>query len=279
MILVLCPLSWAEKAPSDMEDCEAGEEACAARGKSMMQTSSLYTAKLSQNKDSEGPPVYAEALIARQQWQRDAVAKKNPNVTDAFNDIANSGYWGSGESVSGPGSEIAVTATVRQCLGEWLQKYNVKTFVDCPCGDANWQSHIPGIAAIEYHGFDIADLPLQLARAAHANTTMKFDHLDLTKEVPPYADVIMVRDVVQHLPIDLGRKMLVNAKTSGARYIAVTSFTDGQNTDIEAGKFYANDVHAEPFLMPQPIERCDNYDGAWFPTDFLLLIELSKWNP
>ena len=78
---------------------------------------------------------------------------------------------------------------------------------------------------------------------------MRFVRADLTKRVPPRADLIMVRDVVQvirrvlntltcslapylctrlftcplpvqHLPLRLGVQLLTNAKVSGARWLA-----------------------------------------------------------
>jgi hypothetical protein len=208
----------------------------------------------------------------------------NESLKDAFNETAESNQWGSGESVSGPGSELAVTAPIRECLGHWIQKYNIHVLVDCPCGDANWQGYTPGIETIQYHGYDIADLPLERARKKHAGKAMTFEHLDLTSTVPPVrGDLIMVRDVIQHLPLDKGRKMLENAKASGAKYIAVTSFTDGVNTGTTATGFYKNNVHQHPFNMPPPLESCQNYAQSgvavkWFPTDFLELIDLAAWH-
>lgn len=207
----------------------------------------------------------------------------NQSLKHTFDQTAKSNRWGSSETVSGPGSELAMTASVRECLGHWIRKYDIHVLVDCPCGDANWQGYIPGIATIQYHGYDIADRPLERARKKHVQKPMTFEHLDLTSTVPPVrGDMIMVRDVIQHLPLDKGRKMLENAKASGAKYIAVTSFTDGFNTGTTAGGFYKNNVHQHPFVMPPPLEKCQNYAQSaavkWFPTDVLELIDLAAWN-
>lgn len=224
----------------------------------------------------------ANGLTMRHPSQK-VSAPVNRSLKDTFNYTADSNSWGSSESVSGAGSELAVTAPVRECLGQWIRKYSIRVFVDCPCGDANWQGHIPGIEKIQYHGYDIADLPLERARTKHAHTAMTFENLDLTSAVPSLrGDLIMVRDVIQHLPLDKGRKMLENAKASGAKYIAVTSFTDGVNHGTTAAGFYKNNVHQSPFGMPPPLETCQNYaqtgvDVAWHPTDLLELIDLTAW--
>jgi len=219
-------------------------------------------------------------------WQRlpqNASAPTDQDLKDVFNATAQSNTWGSLETVSGRGSELAVTASVRECLGHWITKYNIEVLVDCPCGDANWQGHIPGIEKIQYHGYDIAELPLERARRKNAKTSMTFQHLDLSSTVPHVrGDLILVRDVIQHLPLDKGSRMLQNAKASGAKYIAVTSFTDGMNTGTVPGGFYKNNVHLHPFSMPQPLETCQNYAQSgvktkWHPTDFLELIDLVAW--
>jgi len=208
---------------------------------------------------------------------------KKKNIKDSFDDIANKNSWGSSESISGAGSEVDVTASVRECLGAWLQKYNVSLFLDVPCGDANWQGHIPGIDAVTYKGYDIADLPVKRARLKNAkHASMSFDNLDLTAAIPTEKpDMIMVRDVIQHLTLTQGNSMLLNAKLSGAKYLLVTSFLNATNKKIRTGGFYKNNVHVHPFNLPSAVESCQNYSpkSGWYPDDHLELIDLSAWHP
>jgi len=131
----------------------------------------------------------------------------------ALMDIAKSNKWNFKESVLGLGSELAVTARVRKCIGRWIRKYKVQTFVDIPCGDANWQAHIPGLEHVKYKGYDIADIPIQRARQNNSkHSWMSFQQMDLTREIPVKGDIIMVRDVLQHLPLKKGWQMLLNAQ-------------------------------------------------------------------
>lgn len=201
-----------------------------------------------------------------------------------FDHIANENMWGSSESVSGRGSELDKTSTVRKCLGDWIKKYSVKLFMDIPCGDANWQGRIPGIDSITYKGFDIAEKPVELARKKNAHHPhMSFDNLDLTSHVPQdKPDILLVRDVIQHLPLEEGTAMLKNAKASGARYLAVSTWEDGHghNVAIAPGSFYRDDVHAAPFNLPKPVETCDNYSKeGYYVHDKLELIDLSMFRP
>eukprot|EP00404_Azadinium_spinosum_P043253 CAMPEP_0180809738 /NCGR_PEP_ID=MMETSP1038_2-20121128/64485_1 /TAXON_ID=632150 /ORGANISM="Azadinium spinosum, Strain 3D9" /LENGTH=45 /DNA_ID= /DNA_START= /DNA_END= /DNA_ORIENTATION= len=44
---------------------------------------------------------------------------------------------------------------------------------------------------------------------------MHFGVFDLTSNVPMHADIILVRDVLMHLPLAAGVKALRNAKSAG----------------------------------------------------------------
>jgi hypothetical protein len=55
-----------------------------------------------------------------------------------FADVCDSQAWRSAESGSGTGSEVAVTAPVRDALPELLRRLGIKTMLDAPCGDWNW---------------------------------------------------------------------------------------------------------------------------------------------
>lgn len=209
-----------------------------------------------------------------------------------FEHIAASNSWGSQETISGPGSDMAATETVRATLGRWIQEHNVKLFLDVPCGDANWQGSIPGLESIQYQGYDISHTAVENAqRKNQQRAFMRFEQFDLTGGVPSgKPDLFLLRDVIQHVPLDLGRAMLLNVKRTGVRWLAVTSWRGGTNFNIAPGNFYANDVHQPPFNLPAPVDECRNYDklNCWdaeactedkMSKDRLELIDLNQWNP
>jgi SAM-dependent methyltransferase len=229
--------------------------------------------------------------------RRDPTNESDGSVDDVFENIYQNQDWGAGESLSGPGSSLKGTESARACLGRWIEEFNVKILMDIPSGDGHWQALIPGISSISYVGYDISKEAVELARLNNKDhMNMQFDQLDLSKAVPVLRssnlteekpDLIVVRDVIQHLPLDLGQRMLLNAKRTGARYLAVTSFANAVNQDISAGEFYKNNVHAEPFNLVEPLRSCPDtyYDivgGKLWPLsesdDMLELIDLSLWN-
>eukprot|EP00747_Dinoflagellata_sp_TGD_P138883 gnl/TRDRNA2_/TRDRNA2_175841_c2_seq20.p1 gnl/TRDRNA2_/TRDRNA2_175841_c2~~gnl/TRDRNA2_/TRDRNA2_175841_c2_seq20.p1 ORF type:complete len:254 (-),score=31.03 gnl/TRDRNA2_/TRDRNA2_175841_c2_seq20:343-1104(-) len=221
--------------------------------------------------------------------------KKDPIYHDVFEDIAShssaraEAKWSSNETISGKASTMDATKNVRKCLGKWIKQYNIKSFLDIPCGDANWQREIPGIHDIVYKGYDIAETAVKIARRKNKKyPNMTFGVMNLIDSVPPEKpDLFLMKDVLMHLPLDAGRRMLVNAKRSGARYIAVTTFNRAaSNRNITFGphrnNFYTNNVHKAPFLMPKGVEECKH---AWGKSQrgrsrddvSLELIDLSQW--
>jgi len=194
---------------------------------------------------------------------------KAPNdatkMTNVFEKIYNDNTWSSRESLSGEGSEMKVTRSVRKCLSTWIKKYNIKSFGDI-CGDANWQGSIEDIGdLVEYRGYDVSKKALE--RAAKKNTkhqNFRFQQIDISVETPTSADAFMIRDVIQHIPLDLGVSALNNIIQAGVKYLIVSSYPKTlTNNNIKIGDYYRNNVYKAPFdslKLPQPIETCENYD-------------------
>jgi hypothetical protein len=71
-----------------------------------------------------------------------------------FSGAYESRVWNSDESRSGHGSELGGTESLRQYLPELLRRLEVRTFLDAPCGDWNWMSHVD-LAGVRYIGVDV----------------------------------------------------------------------------------------------------------------------------
>lgn len=189
----------------------------------------------------------------------------NENVKQKFDEISVNNFWGSHESVSGPGSEVKITQTVRGCIGQWIQKYKIKVFLDLPCGDANWQHLIEGMDQVEYHGFDIAQNSIDRAKRKNSgNSNMHFGLFDIGSSVPMKADVHMMRDVIQHWPTSFALQALRNSKASGTTYLLASTYPSARgNTEVPFGGYYGNNLQLSPFNFPEPLESCENYDGKY----------------
>ncbi len=62
--------------------------------------------------------------------------------------------WGSAESASGSGSELAATENVRAYLPELFHQLPVSRFLDAPCGDWSWMRRV-NLSGIDYFGVEV----------------------------------------------------------------------------------------------------------------------------
>ena len=176
-------------------------------------------------------------------------ARSHRNV---FTVIAAENRWDGTESLSGPGSTLGATALLRAALPGLLAKYEIKSFLDLPCGDAYWISQaLP--KDITYTGGDIVSALIEKARKEKGDFG-QFKVLDLVEDDLPLADVVMVRDCFIHLPNAMVLKAIANVKRSGARYLLTTTYPgQADNIDIEIGGFRPVDLQRPPFNLPPPL--------------------------
>ena len=73
-----------------------------------------------------------------------------------FTEIKNTNGWGGTESISGPGSNLNMTSSVRLNLNKIIEKYKIKSILDIPCGDFNWMREVD-LSNLVYYGADIVD--------------------------------------------------------------------------------------------------------------------------
>jgi len=177
------------------------------------------------------------------------------------------------------GSTVSNTAKYRACIGSWIKKYDVSVFLDIPCGDGNWQKDIPGIDKVSYYGYDISASAVDLAKTKnHDMANMHYGVLDMVSSDPPLkADMIMVKEVIQHLPLEMGLKMLQHAKHAGIKWLVVTHCPTCVNKEIEVGDWYPGpDALAPPFNFVNVLEKCDGDNAG--ESDKLALFDLKAWS-
>lgn len=171
-------------------------------------------------------------------------------------------------SASGKGSWLGYnTETSMQQLKETIQKYNIKSMVDMPCGDVNWIFDSFETDSLPlYVGLDVASAVIEVNKkrfAHHKNKEFHFwdaSHCAVprffneTSSKEETFDLVHVRDVVQHMSIDLGVKYFCNVFKSGAKFLLTTTFPGhgGEHKNVVDGDFYKNDLSQEPFAFPEP---------------------------
>jgi hypothetical protein len=199
-----------------------------------------------------------------------------------FTNIYRSNHWGDSASVSGGGSNLEQTATLRAALPHALRALGVRTLLDAPCGDYHWMRHVD-LGLERYVGGDIvADLVDQLQQD-YGGPRHEFVRLDLTIDPLPRVDAILSRDSLVHFSFRQIAAAVRNFKRSGAVYLLTTTFTGRQrNRDIVTGDWRPLNPCASPLDWPEPLavinEGCTEA-GIRFADKSLGIWELASLPP
>jgi hypothetical protein len=185
-------------------------------------------------------------------WMRDRVHGKAHRIR-VFQRIHGGNLWADPESVSGTGSGLAATEAVRRELPDLFRRLGVRTVLDAPCGDFFWMRHVVG-SLERYTGVDIVPELVQWNTAAYGSERVSFLCADIAADPLPQADLVLCRDCFIHLPTRMVRATLRNFRSSGAKYLLLTSNRDAERYhDIPIGSFRPINFSREPFNFPPPL--------------------------
>ena len=170
-------------------------------------------------------------------------------LTSTFNRIYREGIWGTdaaGRGVSGSGSTLEITREYRAYLERFIKEHRVQSVVDAGCGDWTFSRTIDWGGA-SYLGVDIASDVIDAVRRKHEKGRIRFQVGDITEELPA-ADLLISKDVLQHLSNELVHKFIrSNLKTGRYKWVILTNDRGSGNQDIMPGGYRAIDLSAPPF--------------------------------
>lgn len=197
-------------------------------------------------------------------------------TSDVFSDIHRNHSWG-GESLSGMGSDLGQTISVRKQLPELIQKFGIRSMLDLPCGDFNWMQHID-LMGCDYTGADIVPSLIEANTSRYDTANRRFMVLDLIKDPLPRVDLLICRDCLIHLPLAAAQQAIENIRKSGINYLLTTTYPNvGHNGDIVMGDFRAINLRIKPFCFPVPLAviQEDLFEGHEKNPNFVR--ELGLW--
>lgn len=169
-----------------------------------------------------------------------------------FKNIYDKNLWKSSESISGPGSHINRTTELRTGLLKLIEKYNITSIIDCPCGDLNWIS--PIIHKLpNYTGIDIVDDLIKKNIKKYPKLNLIVDNMITSKLL--YCDLLIVRDALFHFSQENIMKTINNIKKNNPKYLLTTELKDisHKNKNIRTGTWYPLALQNEPYNFPKPI--------------------------
>lgn len=173
-----------------------------------------------------------------------------PTRRQRFEEIYGKRLWKSTESASGRGSELDRTTNLRTKLPELIEKYQIKSIVDAPCGDFNWMQHVVDKVDVNYVGLDIVEDLIKDNNDKYRSDRIEFGRADVCEDRLPDCDLLIVRDCIIHLSYQDIDAFLKNIKDVDYKYLLISSYvgsSDLENKDITTGDVRVLNLFKPPF--------------------------------
>ncbi|MGV8833285.1 MAG: class I SAM-dependent methyltransferase [Devosia sp.] len=176
-------------------------------------------------------------ILSRLAQRFRSYGKSNQQV---FDQIYRAKTWkGPGEISSGLGSLPNNSQQYEDAVVAYVQDHGIRTIVDVGCGDFQVSERIlrrlPDI--VHYTGVDVSTVAIEHNQRKFANERVSFQVLDAASAPLPSGDLVLVREVLQHLPNADISKILSKLDEFPHALITNTVHTDARkkNFDIGAG--------------------------------------------
>lgn len=189
------------------------------------------------------------------------------NSKKIFTTIYRKNLWGGKESISGPGSDFSQVNEIIKELPNIIKEYEIKSFLDIPCGDFNWMKFV-NMKSVNYIGGDIVPEIINSNNKLYKKENQTFRIIDIINDNLPKVDLIFCRDCFVHFPLNLISNALEKIKNSKSTYLMTTIFTDTENNkDIALGEWRPLNLIYAPFNFPKPIkiinEKCTENNNTY----------------
>jgi Methyltransferase domain len=182
-----------------------------------------------------------------------------------FSRVYELGVWLNGKSegaLSGLGSELQATESLRQQLPLTLRELGADSLLDVGCGDFTWMRSVD-LGGVRYIGVDIVESLLAENARSFGSDGRQFVCLDAVTDSLPRADAVLCREILFHLSFDDGLQLVRNIKASGATHLlATTDSITSFNADITTGDYRVLNLEKRPYKFPRP--------ATWLPDDAVM---------
>jgi len=166
---------------------------------------------------------------------------------EVFSKIYKEDLWHGG---SGAGSKLENVKEYVEILQKYIDKPEVKTVLDLGCGD--WQfSKFLDLSSVSYLGVDVVESVIESNSTSYSASNIKFISRDITTYEVPKADLIICKDVLQHLCNKDVITILVKIITSSKFSLITNDFKpeNTENKDIDNGDYRCLDLTLSPFYL------------------------------
>ena len=182
------------------------------------------------------------------------------NLNTLFDVVYETNYWGSG---SGSGSNENLCRDYVAFLQEFFKTHNITSIVDAGCGDWQFSKNID-FSGITYQGFDVASFVINANTPRYSKDNISFHLYDGDFSKLPSADLLICKDVLQHLPIAKIKEFITILPRF--KYALITNdIGTNNNTEILPTQGRTLDLREDPFYLDCSIvfEIQENCPKSW----------------
>jgi hypothetical protein len=162
-----------------------------------------------------------DTAFARRRQRR--VVSELP-LREAFDEVYRKGMWKRGNADSGPGSEGLLADRYVALVQDYAARHKLHTVVDGGCGDFFIGSRLAS-SFERYVALDISPVIIETNKRRYENLAMQhvsFGVADMTSTIFPQADLVLIRQVLQHLTNAQIEQILRNLEASNWRRALIT---------------------------------------------------------
>ena len=164
---------------------------------------------------------------------------------EVFDDIYINSTWG---YKSGPGSDPFAARTWIDIVNFFIELKDVKSILEVGCGDWRVGSNYK-LDGVLYAGIDASSVIIEELQQ-YETDNIQFINADAETFEFPHVDMILCKDVLQHLPNE-SVFTIMKKIMSHSRYVLICNdWTDKNGGDIEAGGHRRLNLREEPFNYP-----------------------------
>ncbi|THU39377.1 class I SAM-dependent methyltransferase [Niastella caeni] len=147
---------------------------------------------------------------------------KKKKVEEIFSDVYKNNEWGGtpGTFHSGEGTHNPNFLVYVENVAAFINEHKVKSVLDIGCGDFKVMSKILEKVDVNYTGGDVVKELIEHHQQHYATDKTRFISLNAIEDDLPDAEMVTIRQVLQHLSNDQILKIL--SKLSKFRYVLIT---------------------------------------------------------
>lgn len=204
-------------------------------------------------------------ILTRNNSQDIFVTGEPMNYVEVFSKIYHTEHWGKGKG-SGDGSIPENAQIYIKFLQNYFHDPKLKKIVDLGCGDWQIMSNISIPDDKEYRGYDVAKHIITKNEKKFSKRNVKFFNVTNLKDFVHQnvnGDLLIVKDVLQHLPISEIKYFITNVLPN-FKYALITNEYEVasimHNKDIKLGEFRSLGMLEPPFKLMNAKVMLE-YDG------------------